>query len=141
MCILCPQGHKCEDKSKEPEICKEGTYAGVGKMECLDCPKGYQCPEGWNRPIKCSVSNPKCGIDESKPKRQLATSCGAGDYWDKLLTCTTCPEGYTCAGGTAAPVACTGFTYSSTGATSCTVSFIIHLIFLKFSRSTKQCFY
>lgn len=123
MCILCPQGHKCEDKSKEPEMCLEGTYAGVGKMECLYCPRGYLCPEGSNRPIKCSMNNPKCEIDESKTKRELATSCTAGQYWDKLLTCITCPEGYRCAGGTAAPVLCTGFTYSATGATACTVSY------------------
>jgi hypothetical protein len=130
MCTLCPKGHKCEDKSQEPEICPEGTYAGVGKTECLDCPRGYSCSVGTSRPIRCSKNDVKCETNVSNPKRELATSCAAGDYWDKDVTCLSCAEGYTCAGGTNAPVACTGFTYSAAGANSCTVSVSNHLISL-----------
>jgi hypothetical protein len=130
MCILCPHGHKCDDKSQEPEICPEGSYAGVGKTECLDCPRGYSCSEGASRPIRCSKNDLKCETNVSHPKRELATSCSSGEYWDKDSTCLSCPEGYTCVGGTAAPVACTGFTYSAASATACIVSVLNHLISL-----------
>mmetsp|Transcript_11326 Transcript_11326/g.12815 ORF Transcript_11326/g.12815 Transcript_11326/m.12815 type:complete len:96 (-) Transcript_11326:3594-3881(-) len=49
-CHLCGRGHQCKQKDKEPQICPEGTYAGLGSVECLKCPEGMFCPEGSGYP-------------------------------------------------------------------------------------------
>ena len=68
----------------------------------------------------CTNEDPECQHKELR--RSLATSCTVGNYLNGGGTCLTCPEGYTCAGGTALPVICGAGTYTSTGATSCIVS-------------------
>jgi len=115
-CLLCPRGHQCKNKDKEPEICPKGTYAGVGKIECTLCPHDMKCMEGSSIPELCTKDDPDWEVQISR--RNLASTCSAGDYHDGDSTCLTCPEGYYWLGGTALPTACTGDTYSTTGGTS-----------------------
>lgn len=114
-------------------MCPEGTYSGQGSVECIKCPEEMHCPKGSSHPLLCPIEDPDCRLTKvpSQPvgsdKRQLQ-SCSLGAYYDGG-TCLTCPEGYRCSGGANNPVRCTGNTYSSTGQSGCSVSFLL-LLFL-----------
>lgn len=84
---------------------------------------GYRCKEGATKPLLCSKDEEDCGFPSAENgRRMLATTCPSGQYWDGVDTCYACPEGYTCAGGTAHPVQCNLGEYSAASATLCTVS-------------------
>lgn len=127
-CQLCKRGHQCQNKDQEPQICPEGTYAGIGQIECFKCPEDMYCAEGSSTPSHCPPEEPDCLLKRSyeitDPERRNLQACTSGTYWDGTQ-CLTCPEGYRCSGGASNPVRCTqGTQYSSTGANSCTVSLI-----------------
>ncbi|MDR2337661.1 MAG: hypothetical protein LBE20_03300, partial [Deltaproteobacteria bacterium] len=47
-----------------------------------------------------------------------ATACAAGNYLD-VASCSSCPAGSSCAGGSNAPAQCAAGSYAAAGATSC----------------------
>ena len=70
LCEPCPEGHECHTASRQPSLCRRGTYSSGGVSSCTPCPSGYfanytgaveceSCPAGYscqvasNRPMDC----------------------------------------------------------------------------------------
>jgi hypothetical protein len=96
---LCPRGHQCKEKDKEPEECPEGTYAGISSIECTKCPEDMYCPKGAHRPQECPENEPDCllkkytGLMMKNSGKRSLIACGGGQY-DVNSVCVSCPEGW-----------------------------------------------
>ena len=126
VCAPCPQGYSCTSVYAQPVACSALQYSPYREWRCLACPAGYSC-SGSGMPSPCSpgtqavagagvcsacVGSP-CGITDGSD----TAVCEPGTYLPSSLAmmCRTCPFGFGCAGGAAAPQQCSAGKYSSLG--------------------------
>ncbi|EDO39339.1 predicted protein, partial [Nematostella vectensis] len=113
---ICPPGRYCEQGTKVPELCPQGTFSNnTGNKNvsyCFACTGGYYCQgQGKTEPTgKCDPgfycpggdSNPTpypCTKGHYCPKGTSApVKCPSGSYQDELQkdSCKVCPEGHFC---------------------------------------------
>ena len=120
---VCPKGHFCGEKTKEPVPCFEGTFNPYKKAEsqndCQLCPAGaacnqkgiddwtrYMCPAGHycprigmtDDPIPCPAGSYR-NATGSESKEQC-WECPAGFFCEEgAQTFTPCDSGYYCVAG------------------------------------------
>ena len=156
--IKCPAGTYGRTTGQTTSACSgkcaAGYYCGEGSTSPTQnpCPAGYVCAQGTGDPYSTNPPKP-CQAGkiptQDPPAGSACVPCPAGKTSMALDTvCTTCRDGYYCAGGTApvqclsgtwslggaactpcaagyycprgtAPIQCGGGTYSAAGATSC----------------------
>lgn len=104
---VCPKGHFCTEKTKEPVPCWEGTYNPYKRQsastDCMICPAGAACNsrgiDDYTRHM-CPAGHycPRAGSKEDPiacPPGTYRNSTGAVDVDE----CWICPEGFFCIEG------------------------------------------
>lgn len=116
--VNCPIGHYCPTGSDLPEVCRNGTYGPVVRLQsadqCTPCDGGYYCngtaltaysgvcDAGYYCPPGQTVPNPYdylCTPGHYCPQNSTTpTRCSSGYYQNVYGqdTCKPCPEGKTC---------------------------------------------
>ena len=79
----------------------------TSEQDCLTCGRGAFCPVGSANETLCAP-----GTVNPLVKQERCMRCEAGKYQDLEgnVTCKSCPGGYYCAEGSAAPLPCPGGT-------------------------------
>ncbi len=132
-CSQCPAGFQCiggtysrNNIDQGKEICAAGTYSTEGASTCSACTNASHVATWSNG---CTIATCESGYTvDNNTCISSDITCNAGKYLAaNASTCTTCPAGSYCKGGTYSPsntdqgiASCTGRTkYSASGASSC----------------------
>ena len=117
-CHKCPAGFPCIEKKSIGTECSTGEYSPLEDDTCHVCGLGNYCPTNRIEEIACAdgtyqneLGKTKCIIcSEGKECGNSGeTPCPPGEYSNEgESTCKTCPEGFTCAGGTKPSIGPTG---------------------------------
>ena len=124
----CPQGFYCPSGTHTPIPCPIGTYnpdtLKSQLSDCITCPAGSYCTSpaaiattgscqaGYYCLSGSTTNTPKtglCAIGSYCPSGSATQiACPAGKFGDHegMITCTNCPSGFTCEGGSDSPVIC-----------------------------------
>jgi syndecan 4 len=88
--------------------------------KCCMPKQNLNCDDGKFRPYgtKTCISCLDTGVNKCNNETGYATECSAG-YYLTSETCSLCPTGNSCSGGTNQPVLCDAGTYAAAGSTSC----------------------
>ncbi|CAB4004099.1 mastigoneme [Paramuricea clavata] len=134
-CDICPAGHACWYRNREPGKCSKGYYQDFpGKTSCKRCSSGEYniqtgrstkcdiCPVGhacWYRnrePAKCSK-----GYYQDLPGQTSCKRCKGGQYnlQTGSTTCESCPAGSKCPNADKIPQPCGEGKYSSAESLKC----------------------
>jgi hypothetical protein len=110
----------CDSTTGGAKTCQAGYElsgtSGASGTKCNTCATGkYRNSVGTTC---ASCSNYPSPVTACNPTTGAATECAAG-YYLNSGTCSICPAGNSCAGGTSQPVLCAPGTYAAAGSTSC----------------------
>ena len=125
MLLPCGADYKYSATGAETcSVCAPGSFTGGGtnttRTFCSVCPAGYSC-DGRSAKVPCGVDG-----RYSAAGALACSTCSPGSYTDggtgsTRTSCTTCPAGFECPGGSAKDQ-CPCGQFSSAGAATCTVS-------------------
>jgi hypothetical protein len=122
-CAACTAGNSCAGGSAAPVACAAGQIVNSGATACAACPSGLVCTGGSSPAVACGTGKvPNAGATACV--HDGTTVCAAGTYINPITIatvsyCANCTTNNFCAGGSAAPAACTAGQYLNSGATAC----------------------
>ena len=92
-CDRCLQGHKCPEKTSDPEACPAGTFAGNGSAVCIPCSEGFYSDVQASECSPCQEGY-QCGGKGTSKAVMYASPCAAGLYsLEGQKECAQCAAG------------------------------------------------